>query len=153
MKGRPYALIAWLKSADPEKTYEIKEVRTSRSLTQNGYYWAMLHQLAAALQMPSYEVHANMIREWGPCEILSIDETVPLDQYFDYYEVIGRDAEMQRQIVKVFKGSSRMDSAEFSRLITGMREECIAQGIDVMTPEEIESLRFVEPEHPGKPTQ
>lgn len=150
MRGRPAALVAWLREADPSKTYEVKEVRKGRSLTQNGYYWAMLHQLAASLGIPSSEVHRNMIREWGPCQVMAVDERVPVAQYFDYYEVIGRDAEMQRRIVKVWKGSSRMDSAEFSRLINGMREECEAQGIDVATPEEIARMRFVEPDWSGK---
>ena len=36
-------------------------------------------------------------------------------------------------------------SAEFSRLIDGMREECVLQGIDVMTPSEIAEMRWVEP--------
>lgn len=36
-------------------------------------------------------------------------------------------------------------SAEFARLIDGMREECVNQGIDVATPQEIARMRFVEP--------
>lgn len=50
-------------------------------------------------------------------------------------------------IVRVMKGSSQMDSAEFSRLVNGMREECESQGIPVMTPAEIAALRFVEPDN------
>jgi hypothetical protein len=38
-----------------------------------------------------------------------------------------------------------MDSGEFSRLIDGMREECVLQGIDVATPQEIADMRWVEP--------
>jgi len=73
---------------------------------------------------------------------------VPLDGYFRYYDVVGHGWAGDRRYkhVKVYKGSSQMDSAEFSRLIDGMREECQIQGIDVMTPEEIASMRWVEPE-------
>ena len=39
-----------------------------------------------------------------------------------------------------------MDSAEFSRLIDGAREECEAQGISVLTREEIARLKYVEGE-------
>lgn len=149
MRGSPAQLIAWLKEADPAKTYEAKEVRRGRSLTQNGYYWAMLGQLAAALRVPSSEVHMWMLREHAPFTVLSVDDAVPCSDYFRYFDVVDRDAEMERVIVKVYKGSSQMDSAEFSRLIEGMRESCEAQGIDVATPEEIARMRFVEPERNG----
>ena len=71
---------------------------------------------------------------------------MPLGDYFEYY-----DAGPERQVggrpmrlVKVYKGSSKMDSAEFSRLVNGMRDECEAQGIDVMTPSEIAALQWAE---------
>lgn len=146
MRGGPSKLIAWLREADPSKTYEVKEVRKRRSLTQNAYYWSMLGKLAAALGMPESEVHLGMLREWGVSQVVSLDDRVPCGDYFRYFDVVGHDPLMERNIVKVYKGSSRMDSAEFSRLVNGMREECEALGIDVATPEEIARMRFVEPE-------
>lgn len=147
MQGTPIECIAYLSGLDPEKTYEVKEVRRRRSTTQNAYYWAMLNQLARKLRMPDSEVHLNMLREYGRCEVMSVGMHVPLDDYFPYHDVLHVDWEggEERRIVKVYKGSSQMDSAEFSHLVDGMREECEAQGIDVMTPEEIARLRFVEP--------
>lgn len=147
MRGRPYQLIAWLSQADEDKLYEVKEVRKRRSLTQNAYYWSMLNQLARALGMSDSELHLNMLREYGVAEVMSLSMKVPAHDYFDYCDVVSTDfydGEM-RQIVKVYKGSSRMDSAEFTRLIQGMREECELQGIDVMTPQEIAQMRFIEP--------
>lgn len=138
--------MAFLREADPSKTYEVKEVREGRSLTQNAYYWAMLNQLAAKLGMGNREVHVNMLREYGVFQFVSLDDRVPLGDYFAYFDVVGYDPVMERRHVRVYKGSSRMDSAEFSRLVNGMREECEAQGIDVATPEEIARMRFVEPE-------
>ena len=81
--------------------------------------------------------------------MVSVDDRVPCGDYFRYFDVVGHDPDMERNIVKVYKGSSQMDSAEFSRLINGMREECEAQGIDVATPEEIARMRFVEPDRNG----
>lgn len=75
-----------------------------------------------------------------------LDARVPLGDYFEYYDagparqVGGRPMRM----VKVYKGSSKMDSAEFSRLVNGMRDECEAQGIDVLTPSEIAALQWAE---------
>lgn len=146
MRGRPHQCIAYLRECDSSKTYEVKEVRKRRSITQNAYYWAMLNKLARSLGMSDGETHLNMLREYGVCDVMSVGMEVPLDDYFKYYDVLSvdwADGE-ERRIVKVYKGSSRMDSAEFSRLINGMREECEAQGIDVATPEEIARMRFVE---------
>lgn len=136
-------LIAYLTGCDPDKRYEVKEVRRRRSVTQNAYYWAMLNKLARKLGMGDTETHLNMLREYGTCEVFSLSASVPLDDYFRYYDVLGVDwdGREERRMVKVYKRSSRMDSAEFKRLIDGMREECEAQGIDVMTPEEIAAMR------------
>lgn len=146
MQGRPLELIAYLTGLDPDKTYEVKEVRKRRSMTQNAYYWVLLNKLARKLGMPDSEVHLNMLQEYGQCDVLSVGMNVPIGDYFKYYDVISVDWEggEERRIVKVYKGSSVMDSAEFAHLINGMREECEAQGIDVMTPEEIARMRFVQ---------
>ena len=144
MQGTATECIAYLTRCEPEKRYEVKEARKKRTLTQNAYYWSMLNKLAAKLGMPDSEVHLNMLRDWGASETFLVQEQVPLDAYFRYYDVLRRlGASVE---VKVYKPSSQMDSAEFTHLVQGMREECEAQGIDVMTPEEIASLRFDGPE-------
>lgn len=148
MRGTLYECIAYLTECDPDGMYEVKEVKRKRSLTQNAYYWAMLNKLARTLRMGDSEVHINMLREYGVAEVMSVSMSVPVADYFKYFDDMGIDYVdgEERRTLKVYKGSSRMDSAEFSRLIDGMREECEAQGIDVATPEEIASMRFVEPE-------
>ena len=146
MQGTPYECIRYLTECDIEKRYEVKEVKRRRSLTQNAYYWVLLNKLAHALHMGNTEVHLNMLREYGVGDVMSVAPQVPLSDYFAYFDEIGLDYidGEERRLVKVYKRSSSMDSAEFSRLIEGMREECTLQGIDVMTPEEIASLKWVE---------
>ena len=150
MRGTALECIAWLASQEPTKEFDVSEHTTKRrrSLTQNAYYWVMLNRLAAKLRIPDSEVHRNMLREYGVCEVFSVRDDVPISGYFRYYDVIGHGYVNGRRFkhVKVYKGSSQMDSAEFTRLIDGMREECGLQGIDVMTPQEIARMRFVEPE-------
>lgn len=148
MRGNVFQCIAWLSSQDSTKEFEVNEVKPKRSLTQNAYYWAMLNKLARKLRMPDSEVHLNMLREYGVCEVVSLRADVPPADFFDYWDEIGVDFldGEERRVLKIYKGSSRMDSSEFSCLIEGMREECELQGIDVMTPDEIASMRFVEPE-------
>lgn len=146
MRGSLYECIAYLTECDPAKRYEVKEVKRRRSLTQNAYYWAMLNKLARVLGMGDTEVHLNMLREYGVAELMSLAPEVPAGDYFKYYDDLGCDfvGGEERRTIKAYKGSSHMDSAEFSRLINGMREECASQGIDVATPEEIARMEFIE---------
>ena len=149
MRGTALECIQWLASQEPMKRFEVSEEtsKKKRSLTQNAYYWVMLNKLAARLRMPDSELHKNMLRDYGVCDVFSILDSIPIDGYFKYYDVIGHGYVNGRRFkhVKVYKGSSQMSSAEFARLIDGMREECVLQGIDVMTPQEIAEMRWVEP--------
>ena len=150
MRGTALECISWLASQEPTKLFEVSEEtpKKRRSLTQNAYYWVMLNKLAAKLRMPDSELHKNMLRDYGVCDVFSILDNIPIDGYFRYYDVIGHGYANGRRFkhVKVYKGSSQMSSAEFTRLIDGMREECVLQGIDVATPQEIAEMRWVSPE-------
>lgn len=145
--GNPQRCMAYLAQADPERQYAVREVKPKRSLTANAYYWEMLNKLARALGMPDSEVHERMLDEYGVAEIWDIDQRAL--RLLNHYRLMScRDEGGRRMcMVKWLKGSSQMDSAEFSRLVNGMREECEGQGIPVMTPAEIAALRFVEPDN------
>lgn len=140
VQGDAWRCISWLSQQPHGARFEVKRLRDRRSLTANAYYWAMLNQLARKLRMPDSEVHLHMLRDYGQCEVFEVAERVPLEDYFGYFDVVGESG--GTRTVKVYKGSSRMDSAEFHALVEGMREECEAQGIDVMTPEELASLDY-----------
>lgn len=146
MQGTPFECIRWLSEQPQDERYEVKQVRKRRSLTANAYYWVMLNKLARKLQLPDSEVHMNMLREYGTCEVFSLSMAVNPDEWFRYWDALMTDwdGSEERQVIKVYKGSSSMDSAEFAHLVNGMRDECEAQGLDVMTPSELASLRFIE---------
>lgn len=146
IQGTPFECIAWLSQQPQDKVFEVKQHRKRRSQTANAYYWVMLNQLARKLQLPDTEVHMNMLREYGKCDVLSLSMQVNPADYFRYYDHLQTDwdGSEERQVIKVYKGSSFMNSEEFSHLVNGMRDECEAQGINVMTPEEVARLRFIE---------
>lgn len=148
IRDRPKRLIQWLLEQPQDKTFEVREVRKRRSLTQNAYYWVLLNKLAAKLGMGDAETHLNMLRDYGVCDVFSVLEDVPFESYFKYCEKIGTGTVNGQRFnhVKVYKGSSQMDSAEFTRLLHGLIEECEAQGIPTMTPAEADALVFVEGE-------
>lgn len=145
MQGTPKKLIQWLLEQPAEKTYQVKEVRMRRTLTQNAYYWALLNKLAAKLGMGDREAHFHMLRDYGVCDVFSVRQDVPFQSYFRYCEKIGEGEANGHRFnhVKVYKGSSQMDSAEFTRLLHGLIEECELQGIPTMTASEADALDFV----------
>lgn len=151
MIGTADEIIHWLFEQPhdgKERLYEIKERKRKRTLTQNAYYWSMLNQLGKALRMPTYELHFRMLKEHAPFEVVSVRSDIDVSGYFRYYETLGTGCANGQEFThyRIYKGSSRMDSSEFSRLIDGAREECEAQGISVLTREEISRLRYVEGE-------
>lgn len=144
--GTAEEIVHWLfQQPNDGRIFQISEVRQKRSLTQNAYYWSLLNQLASKLRIPNSEVHFNMLREYGVFEVVSVMSSIDVSGYFKYYDVIGHGTVNDREFThyRIYKGSSQMNSKEFSRLIDGMREECILQGIPVMTPEEIASLKHI----------
>lgn len=151
MIGTAEEIIHWLFSqpnGGKERLYEIKERKRKRTLTQNAYYWAMVNQLGKALRIPTSEIHSRMLKEHAPFEVVSVRSGIDVSEYFRYYEEIGSGFAGGHEFThyRVYKGSSHMDSAEFSRLIDGAREECEALGISVLTREEIARLKYVEGE-------
>lgn len=151
MIGTPEQLAQWLWNQDRDRLFEVKEKRPRRSHTQNAYYWSLVNQLAAVMGVSDRQCHKWMLASYGVTERLYIRADVPLAQYFEYYDVKNRttiDGASYYEIA-VYKGSSKMDSKEFSRLINGIREECEAQGIPVLTPSEIAEMRYIEGEKDG----
>lgn len=148
MIGTAEEIIHWLFEQPKGGLYEIKERKRKRTLTQNAYYWSMLNQLGKALKMPTSELHFRMLKEHAPFEVVSVRSDIDVSGYFRYYETLGTGCANGQEFThyRIYKGSSRMDSSEFSRLIDGAREECEAQGISVLTREEISRLKYVEGE-------
>lgn len=145
--GTPREIIQWLLDMDRDKTFTVKERKKRRSLTQNAYYWVLNDKLASKLRMGRDELHFHLLKSYAPCEVMTVLKTVPLQDYFDYAEVFaeGRMNGKEYNHVRIYKGSSKMDSAEFARLLDGTIQECEAHGIQTMTPSEIAMLEFVEP--------
>lgn len=146
MIGNAKAIIQWLfDQQDAEKLYEIKEKKSKRSLTANAYYWSLLNQLASVMRMDNQECHFLMLKRYGQYEVVSIRSDVSLHGFFKYYEEIGKGTVNGNEFThyKIYKGSSQMDSKEFSILLDGIRSECEEVGIPTLTPSEIAQLKFI----------
>ena len=147
MIGNAKAIIQWLfDQQDAEKLYEIKEKKSKRSLTANAYYWSLLNQLASVMRTSSEEVHFLMLQRYGQYEVISVLSDIDIHGYFKYYKEIGHGTVDGKDFCnyKIYKGSSEMDSKEFSVLLDGLISECEEVGIPVLTPDEVAKLRFIE---------
>ena len=147
MIGNAKAIIQWLfDQQDADKLYDIKEKKSKRSLTANAYYWSLLNQLASVMRTSSEEVHFMMLRRYGVCEVVSVRSDINIKGYFKYYKEIGHGTVDGKDFChyKIYKGSSEMDSKEFSVLLDGLISECEDQGIPVLTPDEVAKLKYIE---------
>jgi hypothetical protein len=145
MIGNVRTLIRWLSTQEDGKIFEVKERKPKRSLTQNSYYWAMLNNLASVMRLDNERVHFLMLQRYGVYEVVSVRSDIDVSGYFRYFTEIGHGRTNGREFThyKVFKGSSQMDSREFSVLIDGVRQECEDLDIPALTRDEISQLKFI----------
>ena len=130
--------------------------RAKRSLDANTYYWSLLGKLAAALKISNNYCHNIMLRRYGVPEefdgkpvyivIPDTDEAEKKASESETYHIKptanvreGNDGNMYRTYI-LLRGSHGYDTAEMSRLISGIRDECQQCGIPVETPAEIAQL-------------
>lgn len=134
---------------DKKYVAEFKEYRERRSLDANAYCWVLLGKLAAVLNLPPEEIYRSMIRDvGGNYEVMPVRNDA-LDRWRDIWadkgtgwlcEVIGPSKLEGYTNVRNFYGSSVYDKAQMSRLLDIIVQECKAQGIETMPPEELERL-------------
>ena len=133
---------------------EIKEYRKKRSLDANAYAWTLIGKLAAKLSTDGVvitpdQVYREAIRDvGGNYEVIPIRDDA-LERWQQIWtakglgwvcEVIGKSKIDGYTNTRCFFGSSVYDSAQMTRLISIIVDECKAVGVETMTPEELESL-------------
>ena len=133
---------------------EIKQHRKKRSLDANAYAWQLLGKLAPA--MSTHEViftpeqlYREVIRDiGGNYEIMPVRNDA-LERWVQIWtsrglgwvcEVMGPSRIKGYTNTRCFYGSSVYDTAQMSRLIARIVEDCKAAGVETMTPEELARL-------------
>lgn len=141
-------------AVEPGKTYtvDIKQYRKKRSLDSNALYWSVLTQLAKAAGISNPAAHNIMLRRYGQIErygeqnvYVVLPDTPEAEEKADNAETYhlkptsqvkeGKDGKTYRTYM-LLRGSSTYDSAEMSRLIDGLLDECKQMGLDVLTEQE-----------------
>lgn len=142
MIGTFHECSMWLHNNGKDgKRYEVKELREKRSLTQNAYYWALLSRLASILRTSNEELHFQLLQRYAPVTKVVLLSNVDWPAFYKYTVLEWEDEEQNAKYWRVYKGSSEMDTAEFTRLLDGLISECKEVGIETATPEELAMMR------------
>ena len=130
---------------------KIEKLKKKRSLDANAYYWVLIGKLAQQLHASNEEIHAIMLDRYG--NLRERDDgslvTFTIRSDIDPKEVTPYSRAMRTgerdgksfTVYAVLKGSSEMDTSEFSALLEGVIGECREQNIETLPPEEVERLK------------
>lgn len=126
----------------------IKEYRERRSLDANAYLWVLVNKLAASISVPSKELYRHYIPDVGENSDIVCVRNEAVQKFRDAWELngIGWCTDIMASKISgctnviCYYGSSTYDTKQMSRLIEMVVEDCKAQGIETLTPEELERM-------------
>ena len=118
-----------------------------RSLDANAYYWTLIGKLASALRTSKRDIHRLMLANYGETEtnangkpvLIRMAQDIDPAELGEIY-VDPVDAYDGYVTYRVLKGSSKMDSKEFSALLDGLIGECKGMDIEVLSDDELQRL-------------
>lgn len=129
---------------------EFKPYRQKRSLDANAYFWVLCGKLAAKINTPRMIIYRQYIREIGDnYEIVPIRADA-VDTWIKNWEshglgwvcdIVGPSKIDGYINVICYYGSSTYDTAQMSRLIDLVVQDCKEQGIETMAPAELARLK------------
>lgn len=111
----------------------VRTVVKKRSLDQNAYMWLLLERLAVALRSTAEEIYEKMLDRYGLHVYINApdgaEQTIfnTLKQA-KMVKTVERSGE-KSVIYKAIIGSSHYDTAQMTRLLDGVIDECKALGI------------------------
>ena len=128
-----------------------KKWRKKRSLNANNYAWQLMTELAHARNTTKEEIYEMMLRDYGTYQVdedgntamISVLEHIDCSKFGIHVEFAGKGHVGDKVFnhYRVLKGSSEYDTKEMSVFIEGIVSECKAEGIDTVTPNELERMK------------
>ena len=160
MTGNAQEIIAFLFDADKKQIWDIFPHKEKRKLTQNAYYWVLLEKLAVKTHIAKAELHNINLRHLGLIErvgdkpvFILLEDTEKVEKQTllaDTYHLaprsetkVGTDGKTYRWYV-MLRGSSSMNVQEMSALVDLAVQDAKEQGIETLTPSELEHMRELE---------
>lgn len=139
-------------SADPENhPYEIDwwPEKKKRSLDANGYAWVLIDKLAQKLRTDKADVYRNAIKDIGGVSTMVCIKQEAAETMKREWEKRGVGWQVDEMPSKLkgcvnlilYYGSSVYDTKQMSALIDRLIKECKEQGIETLTPLELQRLK------------
>lgn len=135
---------------EKDLTVCVKEYRQKRSLDANAYFWVLCDELSVVLKIPKEDIYRQYIKNVGGNSYISPVLLTEKDKAIRFWESRGLGwfcedtgtSKLQGCTNIVFyAGSSTFDTAQMSRLIDSIVEDCKSVGIETMTPEELSRIK------------
>jgi hypothetical protein len=128
--------------------YEIAKAKKKRSDDANAYAWALLNKIAVATGIPADEIYRENIRKIGGVSDIVCVPDAAVQRLRESWGKgkIGWQTEIDKSKIPgctnviLYYGSSTYDTAQMSRLINSLVEDCRALDIEVRPDDEIKSL-------------
>lgn len=125
---------------------ELKKHREKRSLNANAYCWVLLQKLAEKLNTSKDDLYLIMLERYGQFTHLVVKPNVvdKVKEEWRTCRVLGEITVNGKKGIQLqcYFGSSTYNSKEMSTFIDGIISECKEQGIETMTPIELERLKI-----------
>ena len=139
MIGNAFKIIQYLYNQSKDKLFVVKEYKKKRNNKQNSRYWKLLSELSLKTKIGIEELHFDMLKNYSQrYEVLSPTDDIRGIEYYEKKSKIRREDGKEFYVYHVYAPSHELKTDEFAILLNGLMQECIQQGIDVRSPEEIE---------------
>ena len=148
MIGNAEECVRWLFNQDKEKTFEVKEHKTKRSLNANSYCWVLLNKIADVIKSTKEEVYREYIKNKGIFRVITMNKDAA-DTFIKVWEEKGlgwvcdtSESKFEGMIdVIAYYGTSVYNTKQMAYFIDYVVEEAKALDIETLTPSEIERLK------------
>jgi hypothetical protein len=151
--GNKNDIIAYLMNEGIETTWDLSPhvEKKHRSLDSNAYFHVLCDKLRQELGISLARCKNHLIADYGQIEYIDdapmIYKTNAPEEYMMELETIHTKCiRVQEEnginvyFYRVYRGSHTYNSIEMNKLITGTVEECKAQGIETLTPIELQRM-------------
>lgn len=126
---------------------EIKKYRNKRSLDANAYMWVLISKLEEKVNIPKDIIYKDAIRNIGVYEVIPVKNEA-VDRFIEAWTKNGLGWVCETTKSKLegytnilaYYGSSTYNTAEMSRLIDLIVQECKQLNIETMSKPELDSL-------------
>lgn len=133
---------------DKPYTLNLKEYREKRSHSANAYFWVLCGKLAEKLNTTDIEIYRTYIMQMSIFKSFEISDDAA-DTFITAWGMNGKGWIAEKidkghegfTLIHAHYGSSVYNTKQMARLIDLIVEDCKEQGIETMTPSEIEALK------------